>query len=101
MSYDEALQLSLKAAGYRNYNNLSESQRGRVHIEMAKYNHLPPEPRREHEKESKPAVLINPFTGKVMPRTGAGYTDPETGTFYHDTGGGVVNTKTGKFTPTN
>lgn len=49
----------------------------------------------------QPNLLIDPFSGRTMPRTGAGYTDPVDGTFYHDTGSGVVNTKTGEFIPTN
>jgi len=52
MSYKEAKRRALKDAGYRNYNNLSASQRGRVNKEMAKYNHLPPEPR--PKKAQKP-----------------------------------------------
>jgi hypothetical protein len=48
-----------------------------------------------------PAWLLDPFSGRMMPRTGAGYTDPSDGTFYHDTGAGVVNTRTGEFIPTN
>jgi len=101
ISYDAALQLALKKAGYRNYNNLTQMQRSRVDKEMAKYNYLPPEPRSVRKNENKPQTLHDPFTGRTMPRTGAGYTDPATGTFYHDAGGGVVNTKTGEFIPTN
>jgi hypothetical protein len=56
---------------------------------------------RESSTNTAPnGFLIDPFSGNVMPRTGAGYTDPMNGTFYHDVGGGVVNTRTGEFTPT-
>ncbi|MDZ7752679.1 MAG: hypothetical protein U5S82_13675 [Gammaproteobacteria bacterium] len=48
-----------------------------------------------------PQNLHDPHTGKIMPRTGSGYTDPATGTFYQGVAGGVVNTRTGRFIPTN
>ena len=65
----------------------------------------PPEPRSAPSSAvsgtpTAPTQLIDPHTGKVMPRTGSGYTDPATGTYYQDTGAGVVNTRTGEFTPT-
>lgn len=51
--------------------------------------------------QSGPQWLHDPFSGRMMPRSGAGYVDPRSGTFYHDVGPGVVNTRTGEFTPTN
>lgn len=42
MTYEEARRRAVKDAGYRKYGNLTQSQRERVHREMAKYNHLPP-----------------------------------------------------------
>ncbi|MGK2926083.1 MAG: DUF4124 domain-containing protein [Lysobacterales bacterium] len=55
---------------------------------------------RNSAPKNDPAWLLDPYSGQMMPRTGAGYTDPTDGTFYHDTGAGVVNTKTGEFIPT-
>ena len=55
----------------------------------------------EPSQPSSPQWLIDPFSGNVMPRSGAGYFDIRDGTFYHDVGPGVVNIKTGEFTPTN
>jgi len=55
---------------------------------------------KQRSRPRNPQILIDPYSGKTMPRTGSGYTDPGTGTFYQDSGGGVVNTRTGEFTPT-
>jgi len=53
MSYKEAKRRALKDAGYRNYHTLSKSQRDRVNRRMAKYNHLPPEPRRQLKQKQQ------------------------------------------------
>ena len=62
MSYEEAKRWALKDAGYRNYNALSESQRGRVHKEMEKYNHLPPKPKNtQAQKKQESLYPVSPI----------------------------------------
>ena len=98
LSYKEALRKATKDAGYRNYRNLTASQKETVRRKMAQYNHAPKPPRRAGMQPPQDKQLL--INGVPAINTGGGnYIDARTGNFLQGAAGGVIDTKTGKFIP--
>jgi hypothetical protein len=97
MPYKEALKRALKDAGYHQYGRLNSLQKERVDKELAKYPHLPPEPKQPANNATMPPLLVNGVP--ATPVGGGNYIDNTTGHFLQGAAGGVIDTQTGQFLP--